>query len=205
MLEIQQLECTRGDHVLFGGLSFSVQAGEALHIRGSNGSGKTSLMRIICGLFGQSDGQVLWEGKDIRKLREEYTRHVTYLGHLNGIKGDLSGLENLLIAAKLEGLEADEDVALDALKKMGLRGREDLPTRVLSQGQKRRVALARLLLSRSALWVLDEPFVALDVKAVGHLAGVIGDHLRRQGMVIYTTHQDVDIQGGVGRQVDLDS
>lgn len=204
MLEIQQLECTRGDHVLFSGLNFSMREGEALHIRGSNGSGKTSLLRILCGLYLQSDGQVLWGGKDIRRLREEYSRHLCYLGHLNGIKGDLSALENLMLSARLDGQDPDEDQALDVLARMGLAGREDLPTRVLSQGQKRRVALARLLQSRASLWILDEPFVALDVKAVAQLQQVIVDHLQRNGMVVFTTHQEVEINTGQARHIDLD-
>lgn len=204
MLEIQQLECTRGDHVLFSNLNFSLREGEILHVRGSNGSGKTSLLRMVCGLFLQSQGQVLWDGQNIRKLREEYTRQVTYLGHLNGIKGDLSALENLRLGGKLDGLQISENDALQALAKMGLRGREDLSTKVLSQGQKRRVALARLLLSKTKLWILDEPFVALDVKAVAHLQSVIQQHLERQGMVVFTTHQEVEINTGRAHHIDLD-
>ncbi len=204
MLEIQQLECTRGDHVLFSNLNFSLRDGEILHVRGSNGSGKTSLLRIVCGLLLPSAGQVRWAGENIRSLREEYTGDVTYLGHLNGIKGDLSGLENLQLGGKLDGLDVAEQEALGVLGKMGLRGREDLPTKVLSQGQKRRVALARLLLCKTKLWILDEPFVALDVKAVAYLQSVIQQHLERNGMVIFTTHQEVEINTGRAHHIDLD-
>jgi len=204
MLEIQQLECTRGDHILFSNLNFSLRDGEILHVRGSNGSGKTSLLRIICGLLMPSAGRICWDGGDIRKLREEFTGNVTYLGHLNGIKGDLSGLENLQLGGKLDGLDISEQAGLAALSKMGLRGREDLPTKVLSQGQKRRVALARLLLSKTRLWILDEPFVALDVKAVAHLQSVIQQHLEHNGMVVFTTHQEVEINTGRAHHIDLD-
>lgn len=175
-----------------------------MHVRGSNGSGKTSLLRILCGLLEPSDGKVCWGGGDIRKLREDYTRHVTYLGHLNGIKGDLTGIENLTIDGRLHGQEIDDDLAMDVLGKMGLRGREDLPTKVLSQGQKRRVALSRLLLAKTKLWILDEPFVALDVKAVNLLLTFIRQHLESGGMVIFTTHQEVEIGTGAANHIDLD-
>lgn len=205
MLEVRNLECVRGDHRLFKGLNFTLHAGELLHLRGSNGSGKTSLLRTLCGLMAPVDGQVLWQDKNIRSIRDEYFNNLIYLGHLGAIKGDLSACENLLLACHLAGLEADEDRILGALAKMGLAGREDLPTKVLSAGQKRRVALARLVAHDAKLWILDEPFNALDVAAVDLLKQLIADHVRSEGMVILTTHQEVEIDTGRIRHINLDS
>ena len=205
MLEVRELECVRGDHRLFKGLNFTLQPGELLHLRGSNGAGKTSLLRTICGLMAPADGEVLWNSENIRSLREEYNRGLTYLGHFNGIKGELSALENLQASCALSGSRTSENQMLDALQRIGLGGREDLPTKVLSQGQKRRVALARLLISETTLWVLDEPFTALDVHAVELLKGLISDHVKNQGMVILTTHQYVEIDAGLIKEVDLNA
>ncbi|WP_455209153.1 cytochrome c biogenesis heme-transporting ATPase CcmA [Kaarinaea lacus] len=203
MLEVRELECVRGDHRLFKGLNFTLQPGELLHLRGKNGAGKTSLLRTICGLTAPADGEVLWKGENIRSLRDEYNRGLTFLGHLNGIKGELSALENLQVSSSLSGEKIPEDKLLEALKRIGLGGREDLPTKVLSQGQKRRVALSRLLISKTKLWVLDEPFTALDVHAVDMLKDLIGGHIKAGGMAILTTHQYVEIDAGVLKEIDL--
>jgi heme exporter protein A len=128
-----------------------------------------------------------------------------YLGHYNGIKGDMTAMENLHLACTLSGIKVSDDLIVKALAKLGLAGREDLPTKVLSQGQKRRVALARLLVSQSPLWILDEPFTALDVRAVELLKHLISDHLKSGGMVIFTTHQEVDIDAPMVREVNLDA
>ena len=203
MLEVRELECVRGDHRLFKGLNFTLQSGELLHLRGKNGSGKTSLLRTICGLTTPADGEVLWKGENIRSLRDDFNRGLTYLGHLNGIKGELSALENLQVSCSLSGKKIPENRILDALQHIGLGRREDLPTKVLSQGQKRRVALARLLITQSILWVLDEPFTALDVHAVELLKGLIAKHIKAGGMAILTTHQYVEIDAGVLKEIDL--
>lgn len=203
MLEVRELECVRGDHRLFKGLNFTLQPGELLHLRGTNGAGKTSLLRTLCGLTTPADGEVLWKGENIRSLRDDFNRGLTYLGHLNGIKGELSALENLQVSSSLTGFRVSENQVLDALQLIGLGGREDLPTKVLSQGQKRRVALARLLITRTTLWVLDEPFTALDVHAVELLKGLIAKHIRAGGMAILTTHQHVEIDVGVLKEIDL--
>ena len=204
MLEVRGLECVRGDHRLFTDLSFSLQGGELLRLRGSNGSGKTSLLRILCGLLEQAKGEVLWKGENIHVQRDEFNAELLYLGHLNGIKSELTGFENLRISHTLRGETPTDDQIYDALGQIGLAGREDLPTQVLSQGQKRRVALARLLLSDAALWVLDEPFTALDVDAVAQLGKLIEAHLQKGRMVVYTTHQEVEMQAGASREVNLD-
>jgi len=196
MLEVTDLECRRGDRLLITGLSFSVDTQTLLHVQGANGSGKTTLLRTLCGLLQPQEGQIRWDGESITSLREDYCRDVLFLGHLNGIKNDLTGIENLRVAATLDGDHVPDQAIWDALAQLGLAGFEDLPTKMLSQGQKRRVALARLLLSNAKLWVLDEPFVALDVKAVELLQSLIADHVANGGMAILTTHQEVPLTSG---------
>ena len=203
MLEVIDLECTRGDRRLFTGVEFSLEQGELLHLYGHNGSGKTTLMRTVCGLIAPTGGRVLWQGGNIRKLRDEFSKDLVYLGHKNGIKDDLTGVENLIVACKLDGIRLQRKEAWDALERMGLRGHEDLPAKLLSQGQHKRVALARLLTSRSPLWVLDEPFTALDVAAVELLQAVIRDHVDKGGMVILTTHQEVALTSGKVKKLKL--
>lgn len=203
MLEVTKLECRRGDRQLFAGLDFVVGAGTLLHVRGRNGSGKTTLLRTLCGLFAPDAGEVRWRGESIRELGEDYHRDLLYFGHLNGIKCDLTGMENLAIGATLDGDRVDQSAILAALRRMGLTGFEDLPTRLLSQGQKKRVALARLVLNRSPLWVLDEPFTALDLDAVTLLQGLIADHVAGGGLAVLTTHQEVPLTSGQAERLDL--
>lgn len=203
MLEVRNLACMRGDRRLFADLDFSLQPGELLYVHGHNGSGKTTLLRTLCGLMLQETGEVLWRGENIRSLREDFAREVLYLGHKNGIKGDLNGLENLQVACVLDGFPISEQQAWDALERIGLDGHEDLETKLLSQGQQRRVALARLLVNQARLWVLDEPFTALDKGAVALLQTVIREHLDADGMVVLTTHQEVPLTDGVARQLEL--
>ena len=196
MLEVVDLSCRRGDRLLFSGLSFSLEAGTLLHVRGRNGCGKTTLLRTLCGLLTPETGDILWQGEEVGRLGEDFHRDTLYFGHLNGIKSDLTAMENLRVAAVLDGDRVTEAAILEALEEMGLAGCEDLPTKVLSQGQKKRVALARLLLSRAPLWILDEPFTALDVDAVDRLQRRIADHVARDGLVILTTHQEVPLTSG---------
>lgn len=203
MLEISNLACSRGDHPLFSGLSFSLSPGELLQVQGVNGSGKTSLLRTLCGFITPDAGEIRWRGQNIRDLDEEYYAEMVYLGHLNAIKDELNALENLRINAGLAGCVVDDKQAIAALRRMGLRGRETLSVKVLSQGQRRRVALARLLVGTASLWILDEPLTALDVSAVGLMQDLIGEHLANNGMVIYTTHQPLGVAGVVTRQLSL--
>lgn len=190
MLQVTDLECVRGDRRLFTAMSFSLEPRELLHVQGPNGSGKTSLLRLVCGLTEPAGGDITWRGTSLRELAEEYFAEVLYLGHLNGLKDELSAAENLRISSTLAGAGATPAAISDALARLGLAGYEDLPVKILSQGQKRRVALARLLLSRAALWVLDEPFTALDSAAVHVLQAILDTHLDNDGMVILTTHQE---------------
>jgi len=203
MLEVVDLECVRGDRRLFSGLSFSLEPGELLHLYGHNGSGKTTLMRSVCGLIRPTAGEIRWQGESIREAEDAYCRDLVYIGHKNGIKDDLNGIENLRIACVLDGVPISEAQAWDALERMGLRGHEDLPARVLSQGQKRRVALARLLAHKARLWILDEPFTALDKAAVAFLQSVIREHVGAGGMVILTTHQEVSLTEGEVKRLRL--
>lgn len=195
MLEVSNLACTRGNHRLFSGLSFTLNFGQIMQVQGANGSGKTSLLRSLCGFITPEEGDIAWRGENIRELDEDYYAELLYLGHLNAIKDELSALENLRISSGLSGVELDEKEAMTTLRRMGLRGREMLPTKVLSQGQRRRVALARLLVSDARLWILDEPLTALDVGAVALVQELIAEHLARQGMVIFTTHQPLQVAG----------
>ncbi len=202
MLQAIDLECQRGERLLFSGLSFAAAAGTCLHLAGQNGAGKTSLQRILCGLLTPTAGEVRWKGQNIRKLREEYWQELAYVGHLNGVKDDLTAEENVFFAAGLGGRVAERGDVRRALAALGLAGFEQQQARHLSQGQKRRVALARLFHAAGApLWILDEPFTALDVRGVAVLSELIADHLDRGGLVVLTTHQDVPLRGRVDKLV----
>lgn len=204
LLVLQALACRRGDALLFDGLDASLEAGELLWLGGANGAGKTSLLRMLCGLMQPEHGEVRWRGCDIRAQREEFARELLYLGHANAVKDEFDPVENLRLCAALQGQRVTEREAVQALADIGLGARLHLPARHLSQGQRRRVALARLWVGQArTLWVLDEPFVALDRVAVAQLCGVIAAHLGRGGMVIYTTHQEVDIPAPRRRRLEL--
>jgi heme exporter protein A len=207
MLQAIDLECIRGDRRLFSGLSFDLPAGVCLHLAGPNGAGKTSLQRILCGLLPPERGEVRFNGEPIAVLREEYWQSLAYIGHLNGVKDDLSATENLRFAAALGGRPAGDDQLAAALAAVQLVHAGCTPARRLSQGQKRRIALARLHLEAqrgrrgggARLWILDEPFTALDVQGVQSLADLIQRHLADGGSVVLSTHQDVPIDGQVQR------
>lgn len=206
MLHVHDLACVRGDLPLFAGVGFEVQTGEVLWVEGSNGSGKTSLLRILCGLSPPAAGEVRWRGEPVRATRESYAREVLYLGHANALKDDLTIAENLRYNALLCGAPADDDAVDTAIAAVGLIERAELPVRVLSQGQRRRAALARLWCSGPrALWILDEPFSALDVASVQRLAEHLGAHVANGGLAVLTTHQEVPLPAGRTRRLRLDA
>jgi heme exporter protein A len=196
MLALRDLACTRSGRRLFSGVSCTVPAGQLLRVQGANGAGKTSLLRIICGLLEPTSGEALWHGQGVTGLREEFGRELIYLGHAAALKDDLSPLENLQAASTLGGQWLDTTQARAALAAAGLAGYDNTPVRRLSQGQRRRSALARLVHGDdAALWVLDEPFTALDAVATNWLADLIRRRVKAGGIVVLTSHQDVAIDG----------
>ena len=195
-LRANALTCVRGERTLFTGLDLEVSAGEWLHVRGENGIGKTSLLRLLSGLTKPAAGEIFWNEQLISADPSEYHRNLLFLGHRDSLKEDLTALENLSIATALDGIMVSGEEILLALHRFGLRGREDLPVNCLSAGQKRRVLLARLLLRQAKLWILDEPFNALDVRAVEMLSELILEHIASGGMAIMTSHQEIPMPNG---------
>jgi len=195
MLSVSNLSCVRADHTLFRGVGFELAPGECLHLEGGNGVGKTSLLRILAGFSPAAQGEVRWQGQVLGSSACRLAQDLLYLGHQLALKEELNALENLQAGAAIAGMPVARDRALAALQRLGLGSRAALPVRVLSQGQKRRVALARLVLQTQPLWLLDEPFVALDGPAQSLVAGFMDAHLARGGMVLFTSHQPVDIGG----------
>jgi heme exporter protein A len=189
-LQAHQLSFSRGDRPLFSDINFDVDAGEALWLTGSNGSGKTSLLRLLCGLSLPTVGEVRWYGRDIRSLREDYSRELLYCGHASGVKEDLTAWENLAIGVELSGKSCSREDAYFALDQIGLAHIAHLPTRVLSQGQRKRLALARLCIGPAPkILILDEPFTALDQRAIDSLSALLNQRLAQGTAIVYTTHQ----------------
>ena len=196
VLVVKDLEARRGRRVLFTALSLAAAQGQLLRVQGANGAGKTTLLRMLVGLSTPTAGTVLWCGQPIAGQREVFHRDLVYLGHAAALKDDLTAMENLQAMGLQGGDRFSPPEAGTALAAAGLRGREHLPARVLSQGQRRRVALARLALSGPRrLWVLDEPFNALDTAATEWLAGLLREHLADGGIVVLTSHQPVPVDG----------
>ncbi len=203
-LEARGLACTRGDRTVFTGLDFELSNGGLLRISGPNGSGKTSLLRLLCGLLSPSQGAIEWNGEPLASLGEDYHGDLAYVGHLNGVKDELDVEENLAHAVKFAGLEADAGDLAAALQEFALGDFVRLQCKFLSQGQKRRLALARLRLCMAkALWVLDEPFVALDGAGVEVVRTLIEQHLAGGGLAVLTTHQEVPINCADTRRIEL--
>ncbi len=192
MLHCEKLMCVREDRILFKDLDFTVQPGQIVQVEGPNGVGKTSLLRLIVGLASPYAGEILWQGKDTSFDRESYFKNLLYIGHKVGIKPELTALENLQFYQKLHNPNRQVDL-WQVLTQVGLVGYEDIPTSQLSAGQQRRVALARLWMNDSLLWVLDEPFTAIDKAGVKVLQELFVKHAENGGMVLLTTHQDLTL------------
>ena len=204
MLEACGLTCSKRDRTLFEGLSLVVNTGELLYLRGPNGAGKTSLLRILTGLSAPESGAVSYNGMDIAEDKTDYYRDLFYLGHKSGTNGSLSALDNLSFWLAQHSTSVQENVLYDVLAKVGLVGLEDVPVRYLSAGQQRRVALSRLWLKPAKVWVLDEPFTALDVKGVHLLETSMKEHVSRGGLIITTSHQPLSENAGEHRVFDLE-
>ena len=204
-LSADNLVGVRGDRLLFKQLNFNLSNGTVFYLQGENGSGKTTLLRTICGLSKPYEGTIHWCGDNINSLAEEYSKNILYTGHLAGIKEDLTALENLQFSLALSGADISADNATEVLKMLGLAKGLNLPTRMLSQGQKRRVALARLWLQDLPLWILDEPFTALDASATALLKQKIEAYANDGGIVVMTTHQEVALNVPKFEQLRLDS
>jgi heme exporter protein A len=193
LLSTENLQCTRDDRLLFSGLGFELPAGQVLQIEGPNGSGKTSLLRILCGLRRPDDGCVKWRGVDIIGEREDYYSNMAYIGHLPCVKADLSTEENIRALLDTRTQSASSTEIGQVLATVGLAGFEDVPAKALSSGQRRRVLLAYLLLTRATLWILDEPLTALDVQGVELMEKMILEHREQGGSVIFTTHHGMKL------------
>lgn len=189
-LQVEGLTCRRGERLLFEEMNFTVSSGDVLEISGHNGSGKTTLLRLLCGLLLPEKGALLWRSQPINKIRPLYHSELAYIGHTDAIKSDLTAHENLLVAGALNGGGIGPD---QALERVGLSKLRRLPSRFLSAGQRRRLALARLLVNRARLWLLDEPFTALDKGAIRTIATLLEEHAAAGGMVVFTSHHSIDI------------
>lgn len=203
-LECRALACERGDRRLFSGLQLALEPGGLARVLGPNGSGKTSLLRILAGLTRPAEGEVRWRGERIGDLAEEYGRELAYIGHAPALKEELSVGENLAFAARLADSPASAAQMEAALERLGVAALAPLPARVLSQGQKRRASLARLALPGAApLWLLDEPFAALDEDGIGRVRELAEAHLARGGLLVLTSHQDVPVAAASTQTVAL--
>ncbi|MCV8190842.1 cytochrome c biogenesis heme-transporting ATPase CcmA [Escherichia coli] len=199
MLEARELLCERDERTLFSGLSFTLNAGEWVQITGSNGAGKTTLLRLLTGLSRPDAGEVLWQGQPLHQVRDSYHQNLLWIGHQPGIKTRLTALENLHFYHR----DGDTAQCLEALAQAGLAGFEDIPVNQLSAGQQRRVALARLWLTRATLWILDEPFTAIDVNGVDRLTQRMAQHTEQGGIVILTTHHPLNVAESKIRRISL--
>jgi heme exporter protein A len=201
-LRARNLQLWRGERHVLRGISCAIDAGEALHVYGPNGSGKTSLLRVICGLLHAEEGEVLWQGVSIHDANSAYHASIAYLGHDTALKGDLTPVENLRFSVGVRRELTEEEIRA-MLGDLGVADCADLPSRVLSAGQRRRVALCRVLLSRARLWVLDEPFTNLDGISSEQIANALATHLDAGGLALIAAHQGLQLRSGRVRQLGL--
>lgn len=203
LLQVVDLFCERDERVLFENLSFQLTEGQLLQIEGSNGSGKTTLLRILSGLSEHFEGELLWKDEPLSRVREDFKASLLYFGHQPGVKGLLSPEENLKWYAAIHPA-LDASHIETALEKVGLYGFEDVPCHMLSAGQNRRVSLARLYMNHAPLWILDEPFTAIDKQGVAQKETLLAEHVASGGSVILTTHHDLSSCGPLSK-INLDS
>lgn len=196
MLSVNELTCSRGERALFRDVSFDLKPGTWLQVGGPNGVGKTTLLRTLVGLCAADAGSVFWRGEPVATDVAAYRRESIYLGHPAALKDDLTAVENLRMANALDGFPIPVATATTALRRMGLQARSGLPARVLSAGQRRRTLLARLLVRPAKLWVLDEPFAALDGDAALEVTELLRAHVAGGGIAVLTSHQPVPLVGG---------
>jgi heme exporter protein A len=197
MLSATDVSCSRGGRRLFSGVNLRVERGQWLHVRGANGAGKTSLLRILAGLSRPDDGDVCWQGEPISVDSARWHADLLFIGHAQALKDELTPVENLRAASELEGYALSEAQACQALIRFGLRGREHVPVRMRSAGQRRRALLARTLTRNAPAWILDEPLTALDAGAVADFGALLGEHLASGGLAIVTSHQPLPLAAGV--------
>ncbi|MBP4132230.1 cytochrome c biogenesis heme-transporting ATPase CcmA [Gallibacterium anatis] len=190
-LQVNHLSCQRGERILFNDVNLCFQSGDFVQIEGHNGVGKTTLLRALSGLSRPREGQVLWNNEPIFQQQEEFNQNLLFLGHHSGTKPELSAWENLRFFQKTTNSRQQVEVLWETLQVVGLLGYEDIPANQLSAGQQKRVALARLWLSTAPLWILDEPFNAIDKRGVQVLTNLFEFHINQGGIVIITSHQDV--------------
>lgn len=193
-LEFEEFSCIRDDLALFAPLSFGMVGGEIAQIVGPNGAGKTTFLRSICGLFADWQGQLRWRGTPLAAPSYDFASELLYLGHQPGVKKSLTAKENLLWYFGIQGRAVEGELE-SALAKVGLSGYEDVPCFQMSAGQHRRVALARLYVTPSSIWILDEPFTAIDKAGVKNLETLLQEHASKGGIVILTTHQALHLEG----------
>ena len=191
-LTVKNLACWRNEQALFEGLNLSLSPENVLFLQGENGSGKTSLLRILCGFRLADEGEISWGNQSTSSL-PEYFSNISYVGHKNGIKDELTVEENLNLMRSMA--TASDIKTEEVLKQIGLFKRADVLTRLLSAGQKRKLALARLMMTNNSFWVLDEPFTSLDKASVGFFESLIKQHINKGGMLILTSHHEIDLSG----------
>jgi heme exporter protein A len=205
LLEVDDISLFRGQRCLFVGLGFTLSAGQVLQLVGDNGSGKTSLLRALCTLLPVETGSLAWRGKTLPTGRDDYLTELCYSGHADSIKLDLTARENLAFYAAL-GSRREGSISeriSQVIEQVGLTRQADLPCRMLSAGQRRRVTLSRLLIRDAALWLLDEPLTALDVRGRTLVSELIARHVSAGGAVIFTTHQPLELPGVTVEVLDL--